>query len=560
MIVKLLSAFGWSFISVLSATLKLRDVNAPVPRKSKSIYAIWHGEQFLPCFHHRNQWVAIMSSLSRDGEIQAGILGHFRYSVVRGSSTRGSQRALVEMIRLVRTGHGAAFAVDGPKGPLKEVKSGVVYIAQKTGRPLIPVSCAAKKYITAKKAWDKYELPLPFSKAVAVYGMPVFVKPEDDIEEKASELEGIMLELSDFSHRYFWSTDIKEYLERHPFPRILIVQPSRMGDVVFTLPSVHAIKAKYPKARISWIVDERCAPLLEGNPDIDEVIVLDRKKISLSYLYGMYKGLRARNFDLSIDFHGLFKSAFLVWNAGAKFKLASSSTNGMRELSGLFSKEIKAPDLGAHCVDRHFAVAQYLGCDGKEKYFHIETAQADIEAVEKIFADNSFDGGKPFAVIHPGGGWLSRRWGTARFAALAARLSGELGLGLVLVGGREGGAAEKGLNEEITDKAGVKILDLTGALTIKQLAAVLKKAAVFVANEAGPMHIATAMSVPAVALLGPTDASRTGPYGGRTKIIQHKVECQPCRERNCSGRQCMEMITVEDVFNAVKQTLCPSQG
>jgi ADP-heptose:LPS heptosyltransferase len=155
--------------------------------------------------------------------------------------------------------------------------------------------------------------------------------------------------------------------------------------------------------------------------------------------------------------------------------------------------------------------------------------------------------------IHPGGGWISRRWKTDRYAALAARLKNELGADIVLVGGKEGGASEKGLNEEIISQAGITICDLSGKLTLKELCAFFKLCRVFVANEAGPMHIATALDTPAVAVLGPTNAKRTGPFGGKTAVIQHKFPCQPCRNRNCKNVLCMDDIKVSEVFEAAKE-------
>jgi len=308
---KILSFTGWAFINLLGRTLRLRVINPFVRGGGNAVFAFWHGEQFIPCFLRRNENAAIMSSLSKDGEIQAGILSRLGYKVVRGSATRGGQRALVEMIRHVRTGHDSGFAVDGPKGPYREVKPGVIYLAQKCGIPVIPMSCCARKSAVFGRAWDKYELPIPFFKAVAAYGEPIHIARGDDIEQKTAELAKSLGKLSQFSHKNYWSSDVREYLSGHPRPKILIIQPSRIGDLVFTGPSVHAIRMKYPNAWIGWIVDERCAPVIAGSRDVDEVIIFDRSKLSPAYLYKMLGYLRSKDIDLSIDFHGLAKSAFL---------------------------------------------------------------------------------------------------------------------------------------------------------------------------------------------------------------------------------------------------------
>ncbi|MBN1823570.1 MAG: lipopolysaccharide heptosyltransferase II [Endomicrobiales bacterium] len=549
-----ISLLGWMIISCLGKTLRIIPVNTSVWKGRHFIFAFWHGEQFLPFFFHSGQDAVVMSSLSKDGEIQNGILNMFGYKTVRGSSTRGGDKALVEMIRVVKKGPDAGFAVDGPKGPYKKVKPGVIYLAQKTGVPIVPIGSAARKSAVLSRAWDKYELPRPFTRCVICYGKPVEVKRGDDIEKKASELEDSLNEISRFAHNYGFTGNLGDYLSNHPAPKILVIQPSRIGDVVFTLPAVSAIRKRFPKAWIGWFVDERCAELLQGNPDIDEVVVFNRKKASLPYLLGLYKNLREKNIDVSIDFHGLFKSAVMVFLAGARHRIASSSTNGMRELSWLFSREIKPNKEDAHCVERHFAVAEHLGAGGSGYEYKLGVAEPDKNRVRDRLKSSGIDLASQFAVVHPGGGWIARRWRPDRFSKLIEKL-GELGIRTVLVGGKEGGASEKGLNEEIISRVKTKVCDLTGELNLKELAALFSLCSVYIANEAGPMHIATAMNVPAVALLGPTDPKRTGPFGGKTTIIRHEVACQPCRKRNCKKRTCMDGITVDEVFETVKAIL-----
>lgn len=535
--------------SAIDKTLRAEILNDTHYYPEKAVYSFWHGAAFTMLVLSKNSNIVIMASKSKDGDIMAGLLQYFGYQVVRGSSSRGGERGLIELIRHAKNGDNLAFAVDGPRGPRHVVKAGVIYAAQKAGLPVLPVSSSSKWKINLK-SWDKLAIPLPFSKTVQIWSDPVYIKPEDDIEAKRLEVEKIMLRLAEFTDKIFWTKNIKKYLELHPFPKILIVQPSRLGDIIFSLPVLAALKRKYPHAKISWIVDERCAEILKDNPLLDNIFIWDRKQKSYSYYKNLKKRLREQRFDLSIDLHGLAKSAMLVRLAKARFKLASSSTNGMRELSWIFSKEIKTNDPNAHCIERHMEVAKFLDCDGKIEY-PIMVPDSDYESVRKKLEEEKVDVSKMIG-IHPGGGWLSRRWKTDRYAALAGRLKNELGADIVLVGGKEGGTSEKGLNEEIIAQAGIKICDLTGRLTLKELCAFFKLCRVFVANEAGPMHIATALNTPAVAILGPTNAKRTGPFRGQTKIIQHQFSCQPCRNRNCKNVLCMDDIKISEAFDAVK--------
>jgi heptosyltransferase-1 len=430
------------------------------------------------------------------------------------------------------------------------LKSGVIYAAKKTGMPIVPLNCSPKNKIILKKTWDKTIIPLPFSRTIQIYGEPIYINKNDDIEEKRVLVEQKLNKLSDFTNKYYWGKDILKYLEYHPAPKILIVQPSRIGDIIFSLPTVVAIKQRYPHARLSWIVDERCCEILKENPFLENIFIWNRKQKSFKYYLDLMKTLRKQRFDLSIDLHGLAKSAMFVKFAEAKFKIASSSTNGMREFSWLFSKEIKSQEK-LHCVQRHFEVAKYLDCSGGVNY-PIHIPNENFKTVrDKLLKENV--NLEKIVGIHPGGGWVSRRWATSKYAELSQKLKDELHADIVLVGGKEGGSSEKGLNEEIIAKAGVRIIDMAGKVTLKELCAFLKMCKVFVGNEAGPVHIATALNVNSIAILGPTNAKCTGPYNGSTKIIQHKVDCQPCRNRNCKNPICMQAITVEEVFKEVKK-------
>lgn len=154
------------------------------------ILAFWHGRQFLLIAYHRYRKIAIMTSKSRDGDLQTANIINHGYVPIRGSSGKiGAVKATLQMIDHVKRGHIGAFAVDGPSGPAFEVKHGILYIAQKTKAAILPISSSAK-YRKVFNNWDKYLLPLPipFNKASMVYGKPIEVKEGDDLEIKAKEL------------------------------------------------------------------------------------------------------------------------------------------------------------------------------------------------------------------------------------------------------------------------------------------------------------------------------------------------------------------------------------
>jgi hypothetical protein len=171
------------------------------------IYAFWHGRQFLLFHNHRDTGIVIPASESRDGEIQAGILKRFGFDVVRGSSKRKGDRALLGLVDGLRKGKNIALAVDGPRGPIYEVKQGITYLAGKLNKPIVPVSTSAKRFWILEKIWDKYMLPVPFTRGVIVYGEPIVVQgtQEDELESKRKELTDalnrVMIKADEYFHR-----------------------------------------------------------------------------------------------------------------------------------------------------------------------------------------------------------------------------------------------------------------------------------------------------------------------------------------------------------------------
>jgi lysophospholipid acyltransferase (LPLAT)-like uncharacterized protein len=173
----ILARTAWMLISLWSRSIKLRFVNREVPERlaaeGKSfIYAFFHGDLFMLLHSHRDSGVLIPASESRDGEIMARLLNYFGFDVVRGSSKRKGQKALLAMIRGMRMGKTVAVAVDGPRGPLHEVKTGTLFLAGVSKAPIIPVATVAKRFWVLEKIWDKLMIPAPFTEVQLVYGDP----------------------------------------------------------------------------------------------------------------------------------------------------------------------------------------------------------------------------------------------------------------------------------------------------------------------------------------------------------------------------------------------------
>lgn len=186
---------AYSIISMITKSMKIKYINKEIVdeflnKKQKIAFVFWHGRQFLLVWTHRMIKMVLMTSLSKDGEIQTQIMEKFGYKCVRGSSSKGGVSALKGIVReMNQNNYNTAIAVDGPRGPLYEVKDGILFIARFTSSVIIPVSSSAYPRKIFEKAWDKYLLPFPFSKGIIVYGNPIYVGKNDDFGIKKIEIK-----------------------------------------------------------------------------------------------------------------------------------------------------------------------------------------------------------------------------------------------------------------------------------------------------------------------------------------------------------------------------------
>lgn len=158
-------------------------------KKSQNfIYAIWHNEQAFLIYAYRHKKVCALVSMSADGEYIAKVLKNFSMKVVRGSTSKGSIKAVLKLIDSVKEGYHPVLTPDGPRGPRRTVQPGVLFLAQKTGLPILPVACALKRKMVFK-SWDRFELPLPFGKSAVAEGNLIKVSTGDDLTQKASQLK-----------------------------------------------------------------------------------------------------------------------------------------------------------------------------------------------------------------------------------------------------------------------------------------------------------------------------------------------------------------------------------
>ncbi len=338
------------------------------------------------------------------------------------------------------------------------------------------------------------------------------------------------------------------------YKNILIIKMSSLGDILHTLPFAAALRQRYPKAKISWLVHPQFAGFVPDPPVIDEVIYFDKvkfKKMSigdkLKYFCDMRSLLHSKHFDLVIDMQGLFKSAVLAAISGCSNRIGYCE---MREGSGLISKAICGSHSKDHVIERYLDVARYLGADVQEVSYPMPDLTAESASVAEKLQQQQVTG--DYVVFVPGARWQTKEWPVEYYAQLAKMLTDE-GMPVVLAGGPDDCAKGRKIKELCTSP---KLVDLTGKTSLRELAALIKGCAVYISADTGPLHFAAALKKPLIAMYGPTKADRTGPYGSdRASVLLSPAECAGCLKKSCNNWHCMYDITPQTVYEVYKEKL-----
>lgn len=337
------------------------------------------------------------------------------------------------------------------------------------------------------------------------------------------------------------------------FANILIVKLSAIGDVIHALPVAGALKQHFPQARITWVVEKPAYDLLTNNPHIEEIIIFDKPRFKT--LQGLcqnapafIQNLHSRRFDLALDLQGLFKSAAISYLSGAPRRLVYCNT---REMSHLFAQKVCGPHAKGHIVEQYLDVVRALGCHVQQAQWAIQPTIAEQQSAEAIAMQAGFSLDEPYVVFAPGANWPNKRWPADHFAAIADWLASQ-GYKAVIVGG----PGDQELARAIMAGAAVKPTVIVGQTTLKQLAYITSKARALIGGDTGPTHLAAAMKTPVIALMGPTDAQRNGPYGQLDRALATTHSCHGCWKRSCSKNlDCLAGISVESVRTALAKLL-----
>lgn len=339
------------------------------------------------------------------------------------------------------------------------------------------------------------------------------------------------------------------------FSRILIVRTDRVGDVVLSTPVVKALRSVFPNAYIAMMCSPYTRELLEGNPYLDEVITYDKD--------GKHKGwfssikfaleLRKKRFELAVILHPTNRVHLVSFFAGIRRRLGFA-----RKLSFLLTDRVKhTKQLGEmHEAEYNLHLLKTLGIHAQDKQLFVPVTPDDESYVKGLLEAEGIKDTDKLLIVHPAASCPSKIWPAERFAEAARLIAYQHGFKIAVVSGSK----DRELSARLCEGLRYKAIDLSGKLTLRQLAALLKRSALFISNDSGPVHIASAVGTPVISIFGRQQKGlspkRWGPLGKKSRVLHKDVGCIECLAHNCKKDfACLKAISVDDVSAAAAEIM-----
>jgi lipopolysaccharide heptosyltransferase I len=340
-------------------------------------------------------------------------------------------------------------------------------------------------------------------------------------------------------------------LDRVDARRIAIIKPSALGDIVHALPVLTALRARFPAARITWVVNSSFEALIAGHPDLTDTLRFDRGAMTgagraARAVWSFARELRRRRFDLAIDMQGLLRSGLMAWGTGAPVRVGfANAREGSRYL---YTHKVKSPALDAgHAVDRMWCVAEAFGVGRLPKTFRVPLQPAEVEAARAALAPLP----RPVVAVAVGAKWLTKRWPAAHFAELLNRAHGHFGGTACFLGAPD----DVALSRDVIGRLRGPALDLTGKTSLPRLAAVLSLADVMLGNDTGPLHLAAALERPCVAPYLCTRVRLHGPYAQAATCAETTVPCGGSYLKTCDNMVCTPDLSPDRLWPKLAEAL-----
>jgi heptosyltransferase I len=347
--------------------------------------------------------------------------------------------------------------------------------------------------------------------------------------------------------------------------KILILKPSSLGDVLQALPVLRLLKRHFRDAEIFWWIDSPLAPLLEGDPDLAGLVRFERKRWAFPQhwpeMLTSIRWMREQRFDLVIDLQCLARSGAFAWLANGE---VLAGLDEVREgARGFYDLAARRVSFHTHAVDWYLSVLPRLGVPVHENFVWLPARPAVAAEVKRkwpaAFASPPPSSLRPphLIALQPGARWQTKRWPVDNFAALVRLAANHFPDAQFAI---LGDAGDKPLGEIISRAAPERCLNLCGEVSLPEMIECLRLCDVLVTNDTGPMHAAAALGKPLVALFGPTEPRRTGPYGQLENILRLDLPCSPCFKGHCTWQipnECLNAISPAMVFERLSKHLPP---
>ncbi len=333
---------------------------------------------------------------------------------------------------------------------------------------------------------------------------------------------------------------------------ILVIKISAVGDVVLAVPSLRAIRSKFPEADIRVLVGLKSRQILKDCPYIDGTIVCDLKGKDKGWAGILKLGslLRRSHLDTVIDLQNNKISHILSFLSLAPLRYGYK--NG--KWSFFLNRTVEESQFVLDPIAHQFRALKKLGVVAEDKHLELWPSAEDEKWVEGFLSENWLDERAHILIgLNPGGSsrWITKRWGVENFAKLCDEMARRFNARAVLFGTKEDLALAKDLKSISRSKPVLAV----GKTDLMKLASLIKRCRLVVTSDSAPMHIAASLGIPYVALFGPTDPDRHKVSSGNSTIIKKDLNCSPCYKPTCRNMRCMRKITVEEVVNAVGRYL-----
>ncbi len=340
--------------------------------------------------------------------------------------------------------------------------------------------------------------------------------------------------------------------------RILIIKLGSLGDIVHALPAVAALRQQFPCARLTWLVKVSWASILEGNPDVDDIVSVD---FSWKRWPHLVQVLRNNRFDLVVDFQGLFRSGILGRLTGSTMRVGFAQAREgatwfyTHRVSLSVRQAAKWRLLDMHAVDRNLAIARFLGAETSRPVFHLPQFSEDDGFIDGILQGAAVETHEHLVALAPWSRSVLKSWPLARFVEVAKDLVKLPNVRVIVLGGPSDQSFAKAFQK--LESQG--LVNLVGKLSLRQLPVLLRRMKLVVGNDSSLIHLAAGVEVPVLAILGPTHPKATGPYPlEKHRVLRTDLPCSPCGKRVCRNPQyldCLNSLTGISVVESVEKII-----